>query len=55
MAFISWITADVHFDVDDSVPAVMGRLIQASHLTEAQTTVDDGAGGSAVTAQDGAL
>ena len=34
----------------------MGRADTASHLTEAQTiTVDDGAGGSAVTAQDGAL
>ena len=58
-ALLAGFTADVHFDVDDSVTnlaAVMGRADAASHLTEAQTiTVDDGNGGSEVTAQDGAL
>ena len=58
-ALLAGFTADVHFDVDDSVTnlaAVMGRADTASHLTEAQTiTVDDGNGGSEVTAQDGAL
>ena len=48
-ALLAGFTADVHFDVDDSVTnlaAVMGQNDAASYLTEANTiTVDDGAGG----------
>ena len=54
-AILAGFTADVHFDVDDSVTnlaAVMGQNDTASYLTEANTiTVDDSNGGSIVTAQ----